>query len=102
MTTSPFGDIRNGIMGHDIADERMEQVRELLLGDAIRRGEARIVYLETRINDLEVGITRQLDALEARIEALQTVVAAERRTTLEELSKGLDDLGQKIRTISKT
>lgn len=102
MTTSPFGDIRNGIMGHDIADERMEQVRELLLGDAIRRGEARIVYLETRINDLEVGITRQLDALEARIEALQTVVAAERRTTLEELSKGLEDLGQKIRTISKT
>lgn len=101
MTSSPFTDYRNGIVGHDIADERMEQVRELLLGDSVRRSEARLAYLENRMNDLEVGITRQLDALEARIEALQTVVAAERRATLDELSKGLTDLGQKIKTIAQ-
>jgi uncharacterized coiled-coil protein SlyX len=102
MTSSPYNDFRNGIVGHDLGDERMEQVRELLIGDSYRRTEARLQYLETRMNDVEVGITRQLDALEARIEALQTVVAAERRSTLDELSNGLEELGQKIRTLSKT
>ncbi len=69
--------------GRELTDEKMDQVRELLLGDVLRRFEARIAYLEARLSDVELGISRQLDAVEARIESLTVVADGDRRSAFE-------------------
>lgn len=87
--------------GRDLPDEKMDQIRELLVGDAVRRVEARLAMMEARVNDLEVGISRQLDALEARIEAFAGTAEGERRSTFEALARSVSELGDQIRRISR-
>ncbi len=38
-------------------DDEMEQIRELLVGEILRRSEARIDMLEARLKELEAEIT---------------------------------------------
>lgn len=85
----------------DAADERMNQVRDLLLGDAFREIQTRIVFLENRVSDLENGLSRQLDAVEARIEALAASSDGDRRTAFEALAHSIADLGEQIKRISR-
>ena len=69
MNAPPLSGLR-AAAGREPTDEKMDQVRELLVGDAVRRMEARVTFLETRVGEFEMGFGRQLDALQARIEAL--------------------------------
>ena len=85
MNAPSLNEIR-GAVNRDMTDEKMEQVREILIGDSVRRMEARVAFLETRLNEFEVSIGRQLDALEARIEALAGAADGERRVTFDALS----------------
>jgi DNA anti-recombination protein RmuC len=85
----------------DATDYKMEQVRELLVGDAVRRVEARVTVLETRLSEVELGISRQLDALEARIEALAQSADGEQRSAFESLAQSLADLGEQVRNIAR-
>lgn len=100
MNAPSLSDIRNAA-GRELTDEKMDQVRELLVGDAVRRLEARLVFLESRINDIEVGVGRQLDALEARIEALAGSAEGERRATFEALARSVGELSEQIKRISR-
>ena len=100
MNATSLSELR-GAAGRDLTDERMEQVRELLVGDAVRSMEARLAFLEARIGDIEVGIGRQLDALEARIEALAGAAEGDRRTTFEALAHSVAELGEQIKRISR-
>ena len=100
MNAPSLSDLRSSAM-RDLSDEKMDQVRELLLGDALRRMEARLAFLESRLNEVEIGIGRQLDALETRIEGLAGATEGDRRATFEALARNVVDLGEQIRRISR-
>ena len=100
MNAPSLNEIR-GAMNREPADEKMDQVREILVGDSVRRIEARVGLLEQRLNDIEVSIGRQLDALEVRIEALAGAADGERRVTFEALATSVAGLSKLIRRISR-
>lgn len=97
MNVPPFNEIRAG----EFADERMEQVRELLFGDSVRVLEARIRLLETRIEEVDGVIGRKLDAIEARIQALSGSAETDRRASFEALARSIAELGEQVRRISR-
>ncbi|MEQ1651865.1 MAG: hypothetical protein ABL897_05200 [Hyphomicrobium sp.] len=100
MNAPSLNEIRSAT-SRDITDEKMEQVREILVGDSVRRMEQRLAFLEQRQTDLEISVGRQLDALEARIETLASAADGERRTTFEALATSVSSLSEQIRRISR-
>jgi hypothetical protein len=95
-----LSEIRNS-GSRDLADEKMQQVRELLVGDTLRRIEAHLAYLDARINEIESVLSRQLDALEARMGGMTGSAETERRTSFEALAQSVSELGEQIRRISR-
>lgn len=83
-------------------DERLAKVRDLLIGDHAREMEARIASLALKLEQVETTLTRQLDALAARLDALAGSVEADRRAAFLELSNNVEDLAARIRTLSRT
>lgn len=99
-STNNFADPIGHALRADAGEEaRMEQIRELLHGDLKRQHDARIAALELRIRELETGLFSQLDALQARLEALSGEMANVRREHLDELARGFDDMGQRVRRL---
>ncbi len=86
----------------DTKDEQMEQIRELLVGDIIRRTEARLETLEARLKEAEADFGQRLDQLAARLEALGADLTTERRAAFEDLSRGVVELGERIRNLSRS
>lgn len=99
MNSMTIGQVSNSL--RDPADEKMEQIRDLLFGEYQRDSEARVVELEVRMRDLESRLNNRLAALEARLEALSGEVQADRRTSFDELARGIAELGQRIRQIPR-
>jgi hypothetical protein len=85
----------------DASDDRMEQIRDLLIGDYVRSSEARFAILESRIRDLEGLVYRRVDALSARIEGMSGEFGADRRAAFDDLSRMVAELGDNIRRISR-
>lgn len=85
----------------DVVDDKMAQVRDLLVGDFTREMQTRMMAMETRIRDLEVGLGQRLTALNQRIETLAADHSVDRQSAFAELSKCVLDLGDKIRAISQ-
>ncbi len=79
----------------------MDQIRELLVGDVLRQTETRLATLEARLKDLETTVGSRVAALHARLEALSGEVGADRRATFDDLAKGVLELGERIRKISR-
>jgi len=86
----------------DVSDEKMDQVRELLLGDFAREAENRIAALEARFRDHETYVGQRLDALHSRLEAMAGELTGDRRAGFEELARGLSDLSEHVRRVAKT
>jgi hypothetical protein len=82
-------------------DDQMQQIRELLFGEALRRNSSRADLIEARIKDLEAEITRRFDALSAQLDALATSLGADRRSAFDELAHGVAELGERIRHLSQ-
>lgn len=104
MTATSLDALRTGVPERperQVTDERMQQVRDLLLGEDLRRTEDRLTAIENHIRTLETDVSRRLDALQARIEALSGEVAGERRAAFDEVAQGISDLGQRIKQISR-
>ena len=101
MNAPSINDLRNAA-ARDFADEKMEQVRELLMGDLVRRLETRIAVLEARVQEAEIGLLRQLDALEARIQSLPGVSESDRKAAFEALAGSVSDLAEQVKRIART
>ena len=82
------GSLTNG--ARDLRDDQMDQIRDLLFGEYKRQTEARFAALETRINTLE-----------ARVQAVANESMATRRETLDDLSRGIGELGDYIKRIAR-
>ena len=105
MTTNPFGSSDLYVNGSDygqqreagydsarqLADEPMERIRELILGDLRRSWEARLQTLETR-----------LQMLEDKLDAVRHESRADRLDHMAALAEGIDDLGQHVRRLTRT
>ncbi|MEO1709690.1 MAG: hypothetical protein AAFR70_05435 [Pseudomonadota bacterium] len=84
-----------------VADEKLDQVREILFGEYQRRAEAHIVMLEERVRDLELSVHRRLDAIQARVDSLAAEVDAQNRSALDEIAQGMVELGDRVRRIQR-
>ena len=101
MKTSAFPGIANGkAPSGPITDEKMEQVRELLFGEFEKQTELRVTALEARVRELEVGLHRQVDAMQARVEALSGEIDSNQRTAHEEIASGLQELAERVRRVA--
>ena len=118
MNATSLEELRAG-QDPELRDDRLEQVRELLFGDQARELHASIAALEQKQREIEASfeekqrnfvtsfeqgqrefqtsVSRQFDAILARIEALAGETEAERRSAFEELSRSVLDLGERIR-----
>lgn len=101
MNVTSLDDLRKAKAEQGIEDERMQQIRELLLGDFLRLGDARIARLEQRQADLELLLSKRLDALSARLEALGGEMETERRASFDELAQAVSDLSRKIQRLGR-
>ena len=81
--------------------EKMDQIRELLVGEHVRSNEARMAAMEARLREIETGFIQRLDAMAARIEALAGETESDRRTAFDDLARSVIDLGERIRRITK-
>lgn len=101
MNAPTLNELRNSIPARDLADEKMIQVRDLLVGDFIREMQARMMALENRQRDLETGLGQRITILTQRLETLAADQTVDRRAAFDELSKYVLDLGDKIRAIPR-
>lgn len=101
MNATSLNELRVGSESREQVDEKMHQIRQLLLGDMMQASEARIAELEAKVKELETSVGRRIDALSARLEALAGTTAADRRTALEELAKSFNVLSDSVRRISR-
>lgn len=100
MNATSYAEFRSAIgQSSQANDEKMEQVRELLFGEHQRQSEARLAMLEARIRELELSLLRRLEALEGRMEQVANRVEADQRATLDELGRGISDLGERVRRL---
>lgn len=99
MNAPSFDDLRAN--HRDLTDEKMEQVRELLFGDAIRILETRLRQLEARLGDLEANVGRQVETIEARLQTLAGAAEADRSVAFEALARSILDLGEQVHRISR-
>ncbi len=97
MNAYTLNGLKAGMTAQKQSEDTMEQVRELLLGDLPRR----VAALEARLGELDQNVALRLDALRARIEALQGEVGADKRSAFEELARSVSQLGDDIRRISR-
>ena len=75
----------------DLQDDSMDQIRDLILGDLRRHWDARLQTLETR-----------LQMLEDKVDALRHETKAARQDHISALASGIDELGQHIRSLSRS
>lgn len=80
-------------------DTRMEQIRQLLLGDTLASSAERLATLERRQADFEKHMLDRLDLLSQRLDALSRDVLADRRAAFDELARAMQDLGNRVRGI---
>lgn len=108
MNAPSLNDLRNAIPVRDLGDEKMNQVRELLIGDFIRASEARTAALEARVRELEMGLGQRLAVLHQRLDAmaadhhqLAADHTADHQSAFDELAKSVLELGDRIRGIPR-
>lgn len=101
MNATSLDQLRTGPASQGGQDEKMDQIRDLLIGDFVRQTDRRLSTLEARLNDLETSVGSRLSALHARLEALAGEMGADRRNTFDELARSVLDLGERIRKISR-
>lgn len=101
MNANSLDQIRSVGGARDGRDDRMEQVRQLLVGDHVRDMETRMLALEQRLQDVDGSVARKLDAVSARIDALASQLDYDRRAAFSELSQGVLELSERLRAVSK-
>jgi hypothetical protein len=96
MNTPQFGEYKNGKSQLETLDDKMHQIRELLFGEFKRDSDQRLALVEARVRELELGLHRKLDAIQARLDELSSEVVADRRQSFQELARSVVELGERI------
>ncbi len=96
MNKHPYGDLQNGNELLEPFDDKMHQIRELLFGQFKRDSDQRLALIEARVRELEQGLHRKLDAIQAQLNVLSGDMVSERRRSFDELSRQVVALGEQI------
>jgi hypothetical protein len=86
----------------EATDDRMDQIRDLLFGELQKQNDARFVEMTLRLREIETVFARRLDTLQSRLDALSSEISAGHRSAFDDLSRGVQDLGERIRRISQS
>ena len=97
MNITPPNQFNRPSVSRELGDDKMEQIRELLFGEYERQNEVRFAELEARVKELELSLHQRLDALQARLDDLSATVADGHKSAFDELARGLNELGERIR-----
>jgi hypothetical protein len=100
MNATSLTELRNGATPEEAADDKIEQIRDLLYGDFKRDHDTRLKNLELQVKELETSLHRRLDVIQSRLEAMAAEQTTERRASFDELSRSIFELGDRIRRIS--
>jgi len=76
--------------------EAIEQVRELLFGEALRKQATLIAALEDRLDASDKAIVARIEKLEARLEEVARAGSESHGAALDELAAGIAELGARI------
>ncbi|MDX2258467.1 MAG: hypothetical protein NW205_06065 [Hyphomicrobiaceae bacterium] len=101
MNATSRDELRQAQALRQVQDEKMEQVRELLIGDLMRQNELRLAAMEARLRQLEVELGGRIEALRMRLDAVAGEVSASQRGALDDLARGIDDLGARVRQLAR-
>ena len=101
MNAPTLHELRNALPAREFGDDKMNQVRDLLIGDYVRASEARLAALEMRLREFETLMTQRLTLLQQRIESLAGDTTTERQAAFEELARSVAELGDRIRIIAR-
>jgi hypothetical protein len=102
MSMTSTAQMRGEAVQPETNEDQMQQIRELLVGEILRRTESRLEQIEGRLKELEGEIGRGLDALAARIEAVGAEAAAGQHAAFENLSRSVVELAERIRGLSQS
>jgi HPt (histidine-containing phosphotransfer) domain-containing protein len=94
MTAHSFSGNSTSTGQQAMSDSKMNQIRELLVGEYFQQLEARIRQIETKLD-------QGLDAMQARIDALAAETNADSRTSFDELARNIEELARRIRQIPR-
>lgn len=100
MNGPPFSEFDENAR-REFSENKMDQIREILVGDIERRLDSQVRQLEQRMSEIEVGIIRQIDDLERRLEQLSGEASDHRRSMLDDLANSISELGERVRKISR-
>ncbi|MCB1514497.1 MAG: hypothetical protein KDJ18_06745 [Hyphomicrobiaceae bacterium] len=101
MNATSLDQLRTAPTSRDGQDEKMDQIRDLLVGDVVRQMDRRLGALESRLEDMEASVSSRLSALHARLEAMSGEVSADQRSSFDALARSVLELGEHIRKIAK-
>jgi uncharacterized small protein (DUF1192 family) len=104
MSAAQFSDFKSPLSSRepgDAMDDKMDQIRELLFGEFKRDSDARIALIDARVRELETGLHRKLDAIQARLETLGSDMRSDRNAAFDELSLSVTELAERIRRIAR-
>lgn len=101
MNATSLDELRAAAINREAKDEKMEQVRQLLIGDHAREVSTRFMLLESRMREMEMSVTRHLETMAARIDQLAGATDQDRRAAFDELSRNIHELGERIGGMAK-
>ena len=101
MNANSLEQLRAAAASRDGRDDRMDQVRQLLVGDHVREMDARMSAIEQRLQDFDNSVARKLDTIAERIDALASQLDYDRRAAFSELSQGVLQLSERLRAVAK-
>ncbi len=101
MNATSRDEIRGRGLAREAGDPKMDQIRELLVGDLVRENEARMAALELRIRELETSLSARIDDLSRRLDSLAGTTDGRHRAAFDELARGIATLGASIQRLGR-
>ena len=88
----------NGPVG--TGNDTIDQVRDLLFGDAQRSNAERFEAIETMLVQMEKRLSARLDRIEQEIEARTEAVASAHRGSILEMGKAVAAVGEQFKSLA--
>lgn len=80
----------------------IDQVRDLLFGDAKREHDDRIAELDLTIKRLQSRVAEQLSAMEARMDAMSRTLSSRQDESLRQIGEAIVSLGRQISALGSS
>jgi hypothetical protein len=99
--------VENGLLPQEHAADAtpantIEQVRDLLFGDAKREQDTRLAELDLTVKRIQSHFAAELSAIEARMEVMSQVLSARHEESLRRIGEAMVSLGHQIAALGRS